>query len=197
MGRSYPVQTIYRPPAQTAVPISFDALNSGSSHTGAAGATPILAIGTQGGSSIGATYGGVAMTPLASVTGSTYLFGLLGGCTGTAQTIAITGSSNRIYYACASFKHVRSFGAPVTSSSTGTLAVPSTSSQFVVNAFSNAGNNGTGYGGYNQTVLSSQASGFTANFLSFIMGYAAAGSPGLTFTVNYASSQAVAIPLNP
>nr|AAN05777.1 unknown [Mycobacterium avium subsp. hominissuis A5] len=197
MGRSCPVQTIYRPPARASIPIAYDALNSGASHTGTAGATPILAIGTQGGSNVAATYGGVAMAPLASVTGSTYLFGLLGACTGTAQSIAITGSWNRIYYACASFKHVRSFGTPVTNSSTGTLAVPSAPSQFVVNAFSNAGNNGNSYGGYNQTILSSQASGFTANFLSFIMGYAAAGSPGLTFTVNYASSQAVAVPLNP
>lgn len=102
------------------------------SHTGASGATPILAVafGVSGGDGVySATYGGTAMEEIGRVwatgTGSTgvIFYALKGACDGTAKTVAFTSSKNidqALTMQCVSYTNVGSFGKPVYAAGGGT-----------------------------------------------------------------------------
>lgn len=124
------------------------------SHTGANGATPIVAVGIESGSSpissstIAATYNGASMTLIGYIPAyDTYdiaiaLFGKIGACTGSACNVVVSNTPNAqgIFVGCSSYTNVVSFGAPVSqtcSASTPSLTVPSSPGQRIVFASHN------------------------------------------------------------
>lgn len=170
------------------------------SHTGAAGATPILAVGvgvSTGDGVFSATYNGVAMVELGRAwasgnAGSTgvILYGLVGACTGSACTVAFTSSKN-IDYAitmnCASYTGVAAFGKPVyayggaTSPTLSTTAL--TPGSLAINGIQVQ--RSTVIPGYNQTSRYADARG---SYMGFQFGECAAQSvAGATITFSATS----------
>lgn len=150
--------------------------NTGGSftHTGASGATPILAVGV-GVSTLdsvySASYGGMAMEEIgrswaATQTGSTgvIFFALKGACDGTEKTVTFTSSKNVDYAVtmnCISYTNVGSFGKPVyaaggaTAPSVSTTTVPA--GALAINGIQVQ--RSTAITGYNQTSRYSDARG--------------------------------------
>lgn len=164
------------------------------SHTGASGATPILAVGvgvSTADAVFSATYNGVAMTELGRVwatnTGSTgvILYGLRGACTGSAVTVAFTSSKNidqAITMNCASYTNVGAFGKPVYAAGGATAPTVSTTSltegSLAVNGIQVQ--RSTAITGYNQTSRYADARG---SYQALQFGECAAQSaPGATVT---------------
>lgn len=132
------------------------------SHTGTSGATPIVVVGIESGSSpftsstISCTYNGAAMTLIGYLPGygsydiGVALFGKVGACTGSACNVVVTNSPNAqgIFVGCSSYKNVTSFGPPATQPYTGStpsLNVPSSPGQRVVFASHNHYSTAKGY----------------------------------------------------
>lgn len=175
--------------------------NTGGSfnHTGATGATPILAVGvgvSTGDSVYSATYGGVAMEEIgrcwATNTGSTgvIFYALKGACDGTAKTVAFTSSKN-IDYAitmqCVSYTNVGSFGKPVYASAGATAPSVSTTTvpagALAINGIQVQ--RSTAIPGYNQTSRYADARG---SYMGFQVGEAAVPSTnGTTITFSATS----------
>lgn len=182
------------------------------SHTGATGATPILAVGLGCSTAdcvLSATYGGAPMVEIGRVwaasTGSTgtVLFGLLGACTGSAATVTFTSSKNLdqgLTMQCISYTNVNSFGQAIyaaggannptittTAILPGSLAVNATQVQ-----------NSTGVAGYSQTSRYADAKG---SYDAFVFGEApipGISNVSITFGATTANNWGtVIVPLNP
>lgn len=170
--------------------------NTGGSfnHTGASGATPILAVAFGVSTNDGvfsASYGGTAMEEIGRVwaagTGSTgvIFYALKGACDGTQKTVTFTSSKNidqAITMQCVSYTNVGSFGKPT--HATGGASNPSVSATNVPAGALPLGGiqvqRSTAITGFNQTSRYSDARG---SYDALVVGEAAVpGTNGTTIT---------------
>lgn len=204
--------------SHTTVPVKYDAtgagyatasaVSSGSfSHTGVAGATPILTVGFYSSAAWNvptATYNGVAMDRLgivwdaATANSGMAVFGLIGGCTGTSVTVAFSGLANfdLVSSQCVSYVGVQAFDTtvPAYGGTTPSFTVPSVPvGSMAIGAVHMQ--QSTTIAGYNQTSRYSDAKGL---YSATLFGDAVGAGSNITFSATSSTSwSALGIILSP